>query len=601
MNTFQLGLCTFKWNDVKMKYVCRPFNFYVFPDSQLYDDMNVQFQSYQRLTKRDEVFIRASQKVLNQRSNRRFYTHLGDNSQQLLSQFLEQVDRFFADTKNSNKNEQLILEVKSHALKRQLSRDINAKYRENGNIYVEFKKNSDQFTIKKWWKRNDYSSSSKKAKDSALDSESKINPEAKSEDLIPATSEFKLDAESEQKIQQDQEETKNAQLNEEEEKQIHQQNQIEDLFIREMGFSLVVEELIRAKKPIVGHNMIYDIAYLYNQFIDTLPAKYSDFIAHWNELFPLIYDTKVLSSASEYFGKTGLGYIYEKCLNDQRLKVQFRINFDIQGGFTNYESSGVLAHYHEAAYDAYMTGYAFANIMKYKEVDVPKEERKKHGGSNNNRGNNRGRGGRGGGKQQQQRKEEEAKVLNKEESTPSKIEDQQQIEQITSQVDNLQINNDQLTQQTQIQTQTTEEKKVEEKVWTKVNFEANFSQKFLNKVMFNEYDGCRLYHLDPKRQEDVPKDWSKVAWVEVKEELYEARADEIAQRLGKYGDFALHRDTKQSFFIEFFYYDPTTVPEQTIENFINAVQEKLSDLGFKSIAPYNDANKFRAHNRFEQI
>lgn len=46
----------------------------------------------------------------------------------------------------------------------------------------------------------------------------------------------------------------------------------------EMGFSLVVEELINAKKPIVGHNMIYDIGYLYNQFIEPFPEEYSEFI-----------------------------------------------------------------------------------------------------------------------------------------------------------------------------------------------------------------------------------------------------------------------------------------------------------------------------------
>lgn len=54
-----------------------------------------------------------------------------------------------------------------------------------------------------------------------------------------------------------------------------------------MGFSLVVEELIKAKKPIVGHNMIYDVLYLYNQFIDDLPPTYHEFIkevrywCHW--------------------------------------------------------------------------------------------------------------------------------------------------------------------------------------------------------------------------------------------------------------------------------------------------------------------------------
>lgn len=56
------------------------------------------------------------------------------------------------------------------------------------------------------------------------------------------------------------------------------QEEFERLFNYEMGFSLVVEELIKAKKPIIGHNMIYDIVYLYNQFIDKLPEEYADFI-----------------------------------------------------------------------------------------------------------------------------------------------------------------------------------------------------------------------------------------------------------------------------------------------------------------------------------
>jgi len=44
MNTFQVGLCTFRWSPEKMKYVCRPFNFYVFPDSELYEDQVLQFK-----------------------------------------------------------------------------------------------------------------------------------------------------------------------------------------------------------------------------------------------------------------------------------------------------------------------------------------------------------------------------------------------------------------------------------------------------------------------------------------------------------------------------------------------------------------------------
>jgi predicted CopG family antitoxin len=40
--------------------------------------------------------------------------------------------------------------------------------------------------------------------------------------------------------------------------------EIDYLYQVEMGFSEVIRELIAAKKPIIGHNMIYDIIYLYN-------------------------------------------------------------------------------------------------------------------------------------------------------------------------------------------------------------------------------------------------------------------------------------------------------------------------------------------------
>jgi poly(A)-specific ribonuclease len=63
-----------------------------------------------------------------------------------------------------------------------------------------------------------------------------------------------------------------------------------------MGFSLVVEALIKAQKPIIGHNMIYDIIYLYNQFIGPLPANYADFTNEWIACFPSLYDTKVLAT-----------------------------------------------------------------------------------------------------------------------------------------------------------------------------------------------------------------------------------------------------------------------------------------------------------------
>lgn len=43
--------------------------------------------------------------------------------------------------------------------------------------------------------------------------------------------------------------------------------------------------------------------------------------------------------------------------------------FDLKNGFKNYEGTTLLSHYHEAAYDAYMTGVAFGHVLKIKEID----------------------------------------------------------------------------------------------------------------------------------------------------------------------------------------------------------------------------------------
>ena len=89
------------------------------------------------------------------------------------------------------------------------------------------------------------------------------------------------------------------------------------MILKELGFSVVVQEIIdRCKErscPIIGHNMMYDVVYFYNQFVGPLPNTYEEFSKEWFERFPETYDTKVLSYKADYFGKTVLGKVYEKC------------------------------------------------------------------------------------------------------------------------------------------------------------------------------------------------------------------------------------------------------------------------------------------------
>lgn len=63
-----------------------------------------------------------------------------------------------------------------------------------------------------------------------------------------------------------------------------------------LGFSLIVKMLEKARKPLVFHNAFGDILFFYNQFIEPLPASYKRFKCNLNELFPYIYDNKLISN-----------------------------------------------------------------------------------------------------------------------------------------------------------------------------------------------------------------------------------------------------------------------------------------------------------------
>jgi hypothetical protein len=74
----------------------------------------------------------------------------------------------------------------------------------------------------------------------------------------------------------------------------------EELFNKEVGFSLIVEMMqAKFKKDpsccLIGHNMMYDVLYVYNQFVGPLPDTYQQFVSQWHAIFPRTYDTKVLS------------------------------------------------------------------------------------------------------------------------------------------------------------------------------------------------------------------------------------------------------------------------------------------------------------------
>jgi len=103
----------------------------------------------------------------------------------------------------------------------------------------------------------------------------------------------------------------------------------ESLFEYELGFSRIVELIIKAKKPLVGHNMFLDIMFLYQQFIADLPETLEEFIHNFSFYFPVIYDTKAIAECLNFFNNTTLNAMSNKCFNDKKFVNYLQFEYDL--------------------------------------------------------------------------------------------------------------------------------------------------------------------------------------------------------------------------------------------------------------------------------
>jgi hypothetical protein len=74
-------------------------------------------------------------------------------------------------------------------------------------------------------------------------------------------------------------------------------------------------------------------------------------------------------------------------------------------------------------------------------------------------------------------------------------------------------------------------------------------------------------------------------------------ATDIGRKFDEFGDFNIYKDSQNSCYIEFYYFDKERLPSGNIGEFIKIVQEKPEDYGVTIIAPYEEAVKFKAHDR----
>ncbi|KAJ5066735.1 poly a -specific ribonuclease/target of egr1 member 1 [Anaeramoeba ignava] len=118
---------------------------------------------------------------------------------------------------------------------------------------------------------------------------------------------------------------------------------------------ILMKEIFITKKekkgfvPIVGHNALYDLYFVYQQLLNDIP-DFSSFMKLLDETMPLFFDTKYLSSSFLSIPAfLHLPDVYRGAININKEKNLFEI--------VEMETN---TSYHDAGYDSYVTGFSFA-------------------------------------------------------------------------------------------------------------------------------------------------------------------------------------------------------------------------------------------------
>uniref|UniRef100_A0AAX7VVZ2 Poly(A)-specific ribonuclease PARN n=1 Tax=Astatotilapia calliptera TaxID=8154 RepID=A0AAX7VVZ2_ASTCA len=311
---FQFGLCTFKYDQAKSKYITKPFNFYIFPKPFNRTSPDIKF-----ICQSSSIDFLASQGF---DFNKVFCHGIPYLNQEEEAQLREQTEERRNQHANGVGTPSFISPSSSKG-----SSHVPEEHKDFINKVVECCLKpclcSDGLA---WFPKGLHVETVETEKKERYIQISKVDEEERKR-------------REQQKLEKEQEELNDA-----------------------VGFSRVIHAISKSGKLVVGHNMLLDVMHTIHQFYCPLPEDIQDFKEVTMCVFPRLLDTKLMASTQpfkELITNTSLAEL-EKQLKESPFKSP---QVETAEGFPSYDTA--QEQLHEAGYDAYITGLCFIAMANY--------------------------------------------------------------------------------------------------------------------------------------------------------------------------------------------------------------------------------------------
>ncbi|XP_004601139.2 poly(A)-specific ribonuclease PNLDC1 [Sorex araneus] len=137
----------------------------------------------------------------------------------------------------------------------------------------------------------------------------------------------------------------------------------EKILLSARGFSLFFQMLVKARKPLVGHNMMMDLLHLHEKFYRPLPESYEEFKLNIHRLFPVLIDTKNVTKdiwkELNFPRVSNLSEVYEVLNSDLN---PTKGSGPVIVHASQCEKYVKTKYPHEAAYDAFLCGSVLLKV-----------------------------------------------------------------------------------------------------------------------------------------------------------------------------------------------------------------------------------------------